>query len=205
MNHIDIVRHYEGCLSKHGDTCKGVDWPNNEDAEKRYKVMLGLLPNGGKLLDFGCGTARMLDYIKANRIEGIQYYGLDASGKFVQVSQSKHPEETFWGKDVSRDLLEDDFDYIVCNGTFTEKCTLTQNEMWDHFSSTLKILWPHAKKGMAFNVMSKHVDWERDDLFHVGLDELASFLVNNLSRHFVIRNDYGLYEYTVYIYSESNE
>jgi hypothetical protein len=32
------------------------------------------------------------------------------------------------------------------------------------------------------------------------LDELGWFLKNNLSRNFTIRNDYKLYEYTVYVY-----
>ena len=48
--------------------------------------------------------------------------------------------------------------------------------------------------------MSKHVDWEREDLFHLSFDELGSFLKEEISRNFTIRNDYGLYEYTVYIY-----
>ena len=55
-------------------------------------------------------------------------------------------------------------------------------------------------KGVAFNVMSKHVDWERDDLFHLPFDEMAGFVTRNLTRNFVIRNDYGLFEYTVYLY-----
>jgi hypothetical protein len=57
-----------------------------------------------------------------------------------------------------------------------------------------------ASRGVAFNVMARHVDWMRDDLFHLSLDEMASFACRELSRDFVIRNDYGLYEYTVYVY-----
>ena len=53
---------------------------------------------------------------------------------------------------------------------------------------------------MSFNFMSKQVDWERDDLFHVSLDEIAWFMKDNLSRNFIIRNDYKLFEYTIYVY-----
>ena len=59
-----------------------------------------------------------------------------------------------------------------------------------------------ARKGVAFNVMSKSVDWERDDLFHLSADRLITFLTKSLSRHFIIRNDYGLYEYTTYVYKQ---
>jgi hypothetical protein len=67
-------------------------------------------------------------------------------------------------------------------------------------SNTLKTLWLKTNKGISFNVMSKLVDWERDDLFHVSMDEIGLFLKNNLSKNFVIRNDYKLYEYTIYVY-----
>jgi hypothetical protein len=37
-------------------------------------------------------------------------------------------------------------------------------------------------------------------LFHLPFDTLASFLTSELTRNFVFRNDYGLYEYTAYVY-----
>ena len=41
-------------------------------------------------------------------------------------------------------------------------------------------------------------------LFHLSSDVLLSFLKAELSRHCVIRHDYGLYEYTTYVYREPN-
>ena len=61
-------------------------------------------------------------------------------------------------------------------------------------------MYPLARRGIAFNVMSKHVDWERDDLFHLPFDVLAAFLRAEISRHYQFRADYGLYEYTAYVY-----
>ena len=72
--------------------------------------------------------------------------------------------------------------------------------MMNFFTSAITKLWEKCNVGLAFNLMSKHVDWEREDLFHVSLDELGWFLKKNLSRNFVIRNDYKLFEYTVYVY-----
>ena len=72
--------------------------------------------------------------------------------------------------------------------------------MFSFFSNALSILFKKTKIGIAFNLMSKHVDYEREDLFHVAHDELANFLTKNLSRNYIIRNDYGLYEYTTYLY-----
>ncbi len=78
--------------------------------------------------------------------------------------------------------------------------------IWDFFVKMLKKVFYSCKKGFAFNVMSKDVDWEREDLFHVPLNNLSAWLTTNLTRNFVIRYVYGLYEYTVYVmkYKESN-
>src|SRR4051812_5296272 len=93
----DIVKHYEDCLEKHGDNHLGVDWPKQEDVGKRYKVMLDIVrmneeKGSVSLLDFGCGTAHLLGYIKANSIDNIHYSGLDISEKFVDVAKQKYPD-----------------------------------------------------------------------------------------------------------------
>jgi len=56
--------------------------------------------------------------------------------------------------------------------------------------------------GVAFNVMNKHVDWERDDLFHWEFDSVAAFLKARVTRHFGFRADYGLYEFTTFAWRE---
>jgi hypothetical protein len=91
---------------------------------------------------------------------------------------------------------------VVLNGVFTEKRALTFQEMWTHTQQLLDRVFQAARIGIAFNVMSKHVDWERDDLFHLPFDVLAEFLRRKLSRHFRFRADYGLYEFTTYVYRE---
>ena len=123
----DIISHYEECLEKHGDTNLGVDWPKIEDVDKRYKVMLDIIKFDGlnltssKLLDFGCGTAHLLEYINNNQYSNIKYSGLDISQKFVDVAQNKFPDIDFYCSDI----LENEssiptFDYIVMNGVFTK-------------------------------------------------------------------------------------
>jgi SAM-dependent methyltransferase len=200
-----IVAHYESCLAQHGDNHRGVDWPNAEDAKKRYRVMLEVVrasdPRPLKMLDFGCGAGHLLEYLREERRQDIHYIGLDASAKFIDLSRRKFPEVEFLCADVmAEELTVQDVDYVVMNGVFTEKCSLSFEAMWQHFCSVLRRVFPVARRGIAFNLMSKHVDWERDDLFHVPLDLLAGFIKQELSRNYVMRADYGLYEYTTYVY-----
>jgi hypothetical protein len=207
--HQTIIDHYEACLARHGDSHLGVDWPNKQDAEKRYAVMLDVIHEPKArltrltLLDFGCGASHLCDFLQQSRFSDITYYGLDVSPAFYELSRNKYPENTYYCLDVVAEpekLAE--FDYVVMNGVFTEKCDLEFDEMLAYFKQVLRTVFPKVRCGLAFNVMSNAVDWKRDDLFHLPIDTLVAFLTQEISRHFVIRNDYGLYEYTVYVYKE---
>ncbi|MFT5532242.1 MAG: hypothetical protein ACI802_000462 [Candidatus Paceibacteria bacterium] len=206
--HLEIIEHYEKCLIQHGDSHLGVDWPNHADAETRYKIMLECIlekDNPISLLDFGCGASHLLDFIKIKKLKNIAYSGLDASKESITLSRKKYPDTPYYFLDVLDSAEElPMFDYIIMNGVFTEKRSLSQEEMSTYFSQLLRIAFGKAKRGIAFNVMSAEVDWKRDDLFHLSTDVLIHFLAKNLSRNFLIRNDYGLYEYTTYVYKEIN-
>lgn len=204
--YLEIIEHYESCLARHGDVHLGVDWPRFEDAATRYQVMLEVVRREAAddtvtLLDFGCGAAHLYEHMLATGARGVDYAGLDLSEKFVALARGKFPSRRFYCADV---LVDDgglpSFDYVVMNGVFTEKRSLTHEEMRSYFEQVLKRAWAKTERGLAFNVMSKHVDWEREDLFHLPFDELASFLTRALSRNFVLRSDYGLFEYTAYVY-----
>lgn len=207
-DYLSIVSHYESCLERHGDSHLGVDWPKAADVQTRYRVMLEVIRSDSNrrrvtLLDFGCGAAHLNNYIVEHGLDHIEYAGLDLSEKFVRLSQSKFPAAKFF----CLDLLDENasmptFDYIVLNGVFTEKRELSFDQMLSYFKQLVSRVFDYATVGIAFNVMTKHVDWEREDLFHLPFDTLAEFLKKELTRNFVFRNDYGLYEYTTYLYRD---
>ena len=201
--YLKIAEHYDECFQKHGDTHLGVDWPNEQDAKTRYQIMLEVLRGEEEvsLLDFGCGTSAFYQYlIDTTQSQGINYSGLDINKSFCDASRIKFPQNNFYAQDILEDQNIPNFDYVVINGVFCEKLKMEHEEMMEFVQETLIKLWNKCERGMAFNFMSKQVDWEREDLFHVSLDEIAWFMKNNLSRNFIIRNDYRLYEYTVYVY-----
>jgi SAM-dependent methyltransferase len=153
------------------------------------------------LLDFGCGASHLYEHMRARGFEHVEYAGLDLSEKFVALSRRKYPANEYFCLDVLDDEARlPEFDYVLMNGVFTEKKGLSFDEMFAYFKRLLVKVFARARVGVAFNVMTKHVDWERDDLFHLPFDTLAAFLKKELTRHFVFRNDYGLYEYTTYAY-----
>ena len=205
--YMTLIKQSETYLKSYGDSYKGIGRFKEEQALRSYQTMLELIQpkpeQETSVLDFGCGLSHFYAYIKESGLENIQYSGLDISEEFLAVSRQKYPDNHYY----QVDLLEEDsslpqFDYIIMNGIFTQKCDLSYEAMWEYFTTLLPRVFEHARIALAFNVHSKIVDWEREDLFHVPFDPLAKFLSDHLSRHFAIRHDYRLYEYTVYLFQE---
>ena len=202
-----IIARYDADLDEYGDSFRGVGWTSQDHTNRRYRVMLDLIRGDAvlplTLLDFGCGLSHFYEFIEAGGIEGVVYSGLDLSERMVETSRRKHPHLTYYVVDVLDDPEAlPEFDYVVMNGVFTIRPGQTYDQMLAYFKQVLRIVYPKARAGLAVNFMSKQVDWERDDLFHLPMDDLALFLAREISRHFVIRHDYGLYEYTAYVYRE---
>jgi SAM-dependent methyltransferase len=206
-DYLRIVRHYEDCLRRHGDTHRGVDWPDAADAARRYRVMLDIIgqrpcPSPPELLDVGCGAGHLLEHLRRAG-SAARYAGIDLSAEFVALCRRKFPAEHFLEIDLLRSPGDNPrADFVIANGVFTEKRDLSWDSMWDYARRMIRVMYDMARVGIAFNVMSTHVDWQRDDLFHLPCDTLAAFLTAEVSRHHVLRADYGLYEYTAYVFRE---
>ena len=67
-------------------------------------------------------------------------------------------------------------------------------------TDSIKKLFQIAKIGIVFNLMTPIVDYKDDKLFYVSFDKLGFYLKENLSRNFIINNNYKLWEYSVYVY-----
>jgi trans-aconitate methyltransferase len=202
-----LAEAYERFFADHGDTFRGVGWTKSqEQTDLRYEVMLGVLrpetEEPVELLDFGCGLAHLYEYLQRRppRVP-VSYSGLEITPSLLDAAKRKFPELPLYGVDITRgtDGLPE-FDYVVANGVFTYKDGLDYDEMVNFWCELLPPLFALARVGLAFNAMSKQVDWERDDLFHLPLDVMSSFVSANLSRRFVVRHDYPLFEYTTYVY-----
>jgi dTDP-4-amino-4,6-dideoxygalactose transaminase len=194
-------------LHEYGDTAAGAGWPNETDRRTRFDVMLDLLDcsldSPVVLCDLACGTGELLAHIQRRGLHNITYLGVDRSARALSYARAKFPKATFVELDVNAqeaDLGVIACDYLVANGLFTAKYGMSHEQMWSFLVATIERLWPQVRRGLAFNVMSKIVDWEREDLFHLRMDEAARLLHRLVGRRVRMRADYGLYEYTAYAY-----
>ncbi len=208
--YLDLADHYDSALRAHGDTARGADWPNQQDRELRFEVMLDLLRGDDspaiELLDFACGSGDLLRHLTERPLPGLSYRGADISADALALARAKFPGAPFTRIDILK-ASDDEVaalaaDYCVIDGLFTVKADLTDDEMWSFLTTVVTRLWGVTRKGIAFNVMSKQVDHERSDLFHLSFDRAAGFLHGLAGRSIAFRADYGLYEYTCYAFRQ---
>lgn len=199
---------YAAAFADHGPTAPGLLWPNAADMAIRYQT---LLRSAGperhtasrplRLLDLGCGTGLLLDYLEESGLsESIDYMGIDIRSEAIDHCRGRWPERRFEVRDVrDHPFPADEFDHCLICGVFTGRFGMSYAAMEAMAHETLAAVWPSVTEGLSFNTMSKHVDWERDDLFHWPLDEVMAFAKANLSRHVAFHLDYGLWEVAVHV------
>ena len=81
---------------------RGLGFRTEEGFEARYRVYLEVIREAAAreectLLDVGCGTARLLDLIKASGRDEISYRGVDLSPKLLEAARKNVPEPSLFG------------------------------------------------------------------------------------------------------------
>ncbi len=91
-----------------------------------------------------------------------EYVGYDLAQPAVDLGAQLHPAGRFERRDVLADGVPEDFDYILISGVFNNRTS----DSWGLMTQLLEALWPHAKRGLAFNAMSTYVDYQADHLWY---------------------------------------
>lgn len=191
---------------------EAVLWPNAEDLPHRFHALLNGVDWSRysseeplRLLDLGCGPGFLLNYLgHAGLIDRVDYTGVDLNPDVLAAARERWPERRFLERDVRSEPFPDGlFDYAVLCGVFTVRFSLNEADMRTLLIETLQAIWPSTVDGLAYNVMSKHVDWERDDLFHLPCDDALTIARDFLgTRQVRILHDYGLFEYSCVVSRE---
>lgn len=70
----------------------------------RFEWLLAYLPQSDlRVLDVGCGNARMIDFFKAHQIKLKDYLGVDISDKLIEIAKHKYPHHQFLVKNMVED------------------------------------------------------------------------------------------------------
>ena len=90
---------------------------------------------------------------------------------------------------------------MVCeSGIFNFK--LNSENQLEYIKEMLTKMYQLSNKGISADFMSTFVDYQHDGAFHMSEYQLIK-IAKNLSKKFILRNDYLDYEYNIYILKDN--
>lgn len=191
------IERYENRLEKHGVSMKTLGWRDKDQQELRFAIISEIDDlNGKSILDVGCGFGDYYDYLRGLGLK-IQYTGYDIVPKLLQSARQRHPGLRFEEKDILSDKFEDKFDYVVSSGIFNAR--ISDNHRF--IKNMLARMYELSNLGEAVNMMTNYVDYEEDHLYYCNPENIFRYC-KSLSQYVVLRHDYPLFEFTIYIYKK---
>jgi ubiquinone/menaquinone biosynthesis C-methylase UbiE len=178
-----IRSHYLELLRKHGDVAASAQWSSRESLERRFRqlIRIGDLQDAS-ILDFGCGSGHLATYLERREIS-VRYTGVDIVPELLELGKAKHPQHRFG---ELMDFSEEKFDYVLISGVFNN-CRKNSRSYWQQ---SVRTLFSLCKKGLAFNMMSKYVEYENDELFYEEPEKAFSFVKKNITPYVNLIHDY---------------
>lgn len=201
-----MERHYSGTFRKYGPTSRGVDWGNKIwKVDARHHKMAALFEHDRRkkitVLDVGCGYGAFHEFLAKNKIKGVHFTGIDVSQPMIMEAQKRFSRAKFiCGDFMSHNFGGRKFDYIICNGIFTQKLSVPRDEMQKYLQRFVVKMNRMARRGIAFNVMSSRVNFRRRNLFYLDPAWALTYLLKNVSGKVVIDHAAIPYEYFCYVY-----
>jgi SAM-dependent methyltransferase len=211
LNNTDVSRkfaeYYAPLFEKHGNTPQGVDWgPVAEDHLLRADRMLELTTRGStpnariSILDVGCGYGMLLDEINRRQL-AVDYHGIDLSDAMIAAARQRHPDAGWTAGDIlTADLPV--FDYVICNGLLTPKLDIPMRAMDAFAKSVVRRMFDLCRIGVAFNMMTTHVNFMAPHLFYRNPVEWLAWCMTELSPRVRLDHAYPLFDFTIHLYRE---
>lgn len=190
---------YTDNIRKFGNKAESVGWGNQEKQDLRFLKLLSLIEDKQDTFsvnELGCGYGELVKYCSRNGFQLGEYFGYDISEEML-----KNAKDYLAGIEnitlFKSSELSTMADYTIASGIFNVRFDHGIQD-WDlHIKSTLRDMFEHSKKGIAFNLLTKYVDFEADNLYYADPGYCFDFCKTELSKKVNLLHDYPLYEWTI--------
>jgi SAM-dependent methyltransferase len=201
-----LYDYYAKCFAEHGASPRGVDWHNWQSLALHYDKMLAVIEpelaaRQASLLDVGCGFGGLLDHAKSKGI-ALDYTGIDIVPAMIEHGRKRHADAKFANASIFDFDPGRAFDYVICNGVLTEKLDVSIKAFDEFARRMIRRMFEMCGRGIAFNLMTTHVNFTAANLFYKNPLETIAFCTAELSSKFRIDHAYPHYDYTVYVFRQ---
>jgi SAM-dependent methyltransferase len=204
----EVLTYYRQKLAEHGPTIRGLDWSNQDRQRLVFEQITkiccsprsGARDGGFSLIDYGCGLGSLLGYLVENSWHCEKYIGFDLLPDMLAAGKKSYVDLKIAEFTDQEDSLEP-ADYVVASGLITVKADAQFSAWQNYVLEKIQRMWSLAKKGLAFNSLTKYSDLPKmqDHLYYADPCFLFDYCKTNLSRNVALLHDYGLYEFTILV------
>lgn len=198
-----VTRYYTDLLDTHGPTAEGMGYKNADAQELRYRIISEVTDlNGLAVHEVGCGVGHLAGLL-TRWAPRARFSGSDILPASIDIARRTHPACRFAVRDVLGPSDGWRYDVVVTSGMLNLRLEY-DDAAWEQWvCQVLRNMYAMCTVALAFNGMSDQVDFRDPNLFYANPMDIAEFCRAELSPQVVVRHDYPLYEYTVYVYRDS--
>jgi len=194
-----IIERYTERYRRLGAVAAALGSGSDEHQAIRYRVLSEIGDLGGRrVLDVGCGFGGFYDYCR-HMGQPLTYTGIDIVPALLEGAARRHPGADFIELDILDAPDDMEMDYVVSSQGFNNRLQYSDN--WDVVREVLARCFRIAKEGVAFDMMSAHVDFREDHLYYFDPAKVFEFC-KTLTKRVTLRHDYPLFEFCVYLYPD---
>lgn len=161
-------------------------WGSKESQLSRYAAICKCLPTRElSILDVGCGTGDLLEYIRDKNLPYI-YTGFDLIPEMVEYAKRRHENETFFIGDVYKQNVNDQsVDFIVASGLLQYTAPQSNNLL----GMIVKYLFDVSKAGVVINFLSalRDSDFKADGELYLDPADMVN-LISQICKSFGSRS-----------------
>ncbi|NLK87242.1 MAG: class I SAM-dependent methyltransferase [Clostridiaceae bacterium] len=175
MKKLEIIKtYYDNNMSKDLPEYGILGWESAKAQRLRFDVLLSSVDLAGrKLLDVGCGTGNLLEYIDSKGIK-VDYTGVDILEKMIAIAESKKLNGVFKYMDIFKNNIfgSNSFDVVYTSGIFN----LDLGNNREFLKNALELFMEISRDAVVFNLL--HVDSpdREDKYFYFHPDEVRDIL-----------------------------
>jgi len=186
LSRAHIIKYHNDSIKKFGiNSHQALGWRKKNEQLLRFKMLIEPNKlNDCSVLDIGCGTGDLLEYLIINNIH-CEYTGIDQIKDFITLAGEKYKNQNntsfllgdFWTADLGK------YDYVIASGALSYR-----HADPNFIFKMIAYLFSLSKKAFAFNLLEK-TDMKNGGLVAYNKNEMLGFC-KKLSSNVILKDDY---------------
>lgn len=170
----------------------------------RFRELVKIIPDRtvpSTLLDVGCGTGDLWDFLLGNGYSAVDYTGIDALDEMVDSGKRKYPGIKLNEKEFLSDSFSDEFDILISSGAMNLRMFRTGKKQEEYIAGFINKLYRLSTMGCAFNLLciseKRHFD-NNPDIYYADRNAVYA-LCRNICKNVELVYRSELFGFTVYM------